>query len=137
MIRNIVKDEMFLSKISTDMTKDDLYIVDELINTLKFNFNRCVGMAANMIGYLKKCIVFVDEFKEIQYMINPSIIKYDGEYTTKESCLSLTGERQCKRFKKIKVEYYNKNFQKRIKTYEGFTAQIIQHEIDHFKGKLI
>lgn len=137
MVKQIIKDELFLSNKSTLMTKDDLFILDELIDTLKFNRHRCVGMAANMIGYLKTCLVFVDEKEKIDYMINPTIINASFEYNTFESCLSLNGERPCKRFKKIKVEYYNKDFQKRIKTFSDFTAQIIQHEMDHFSGKLI
>ena len=137
MVKQIIKDELFLTNKSISMTKDDLYILDELIDTLKFNRHRCVGMAANMIGYLKTCLVFIDEKENIDYMINPIITKAIDEYNTFESCLSLNGERPCKRFKKIRVEYYNKDFQKRIKTFSGFTAQIIQHEIDHFSGKLI
>lgn len=137
MIKNIVKDINFLSQPSTLATKDDLYIIADLKDTLSFNRSGCVGMAANMIGYLKNIIIFEDENKKHCIMINPKIIKCDGEYETEEGCLSLSGVRKTKRYQKIKVEYFNEAFQKRIQTYSGFTAQIIQHEIDHLSGIII
>lgn len=137
MVKNIVRDINFLSIPSIDATKDDLYIVQDLKDTLLFNRNRCVGMAANMIGYSKNIIIFEDEFKKHVIMINPKIIKYSNEYNTEEGCLSLEGVRPTKRYKSIKVEYYNEQFQKRIKSYNDFTAQIIQHEIDHLFGIII
>lgn len=137
MIKNICKDTNFLKQKSSIMTKEDLFIADDLKDTLKFHINGCVGMAANMIGYHKNCIIFINDNDEIEIMINPIIIKKEMEYETEEGCLSLTGVRKTKRYKKIKVEYYNIKFEKRIKTYKDFTAQIIQHEIDHLDGIII
>ncbi len=137
MIKNIVKDVSFLSQPSTDAGLSDLYIANDLKDTLKFNRAGCVGMAANMIGYLKNIIIFEDEKKNYVIMINPKIIKASEEYDVEEGCLSLSGVRKTKRYKKIKVEYFNEAFQKRIQTYSGFTAQIIQHEIDHLMGIII
>ena len=137
MIKNIVKDIDFLKKPSINLTKDDLFIADDLYDTLKFHRANCVGMAANMIGYSKNIIIFINEKEEMEIMINPVILKRDMEYETEEGCLSLDGVRPCKRYKKIKVEYLNRNFEKRIKTYTGFTAEIIQHEMDHLLGIII
>lgn len=137
MVKNIIKDESFLSKKSIDATKDDLSIGNDLIDTLKFNRSRCVGMAANMIGVSKRIIIFEDENKAYIVMYNPIILKKEGEYEAEEGCLSLDGVRKAKRYKKIKVEYLDFEFRKRIKTYIGFTAQIIQHEIDHCNGIII
>ncbi len=137
MIKTIVTDINFLKEPSSDVNKEDLFISEDLIDTLKFNRNRCVGMAANMIGYQKNMIVFINDKEEMEVMINPKIIKCDGKYETKEGCLSLVGERSCIRYKKIKVSYYTKDFKERIKTYTGFTAEIIQHEIDHLEGIII
>lgn len=119
------------------MTKEDSYIISDLKDTLKLHSNGCVGMAANMIGYNKRCIIYINEKEEMEIMINPVIIKKEMEYETEEGCLSLEGVRKTKRYKKIKVEYYNTNFEKRIKTFKDFTAQIIQHEIDHLHGIII
>lgn len=137
MVKNICRDIEFLKIKGTDITKDELYVVEDLIDTLKFNLSRCVGMAANMIGYSKNAIVFVDERKNIVPMINPIILKKDLEYQASEGCLSLDGERPCVRYKKIKVQYFDLNFKIRIKTYTDYTAEIIQHEIDHLFGKII
>ena len=137
MIKEIVKDIKFLMIKSELATKDDLYILTDLIDTLNHNRKSCVGMAANMIGYNKCILVYMDKNDSIEYMINPKIIKYDSEYETEEGCLSLIGTRKTKRFKKIKVEYYNDKFQKRLKVFNDFEAQIIQHEMDHFEGIII
>ena len=137
MIKNICKDTSFLSQKSVLMTKDDLFIVPDLKDTLKFHLNGCVGMAANMIGYNKRCIIFINDNNEMEIMINPIIIKKEGEYEAEEGCLSLVGTRKTTRYKKIKVEYLNTNFEKRIKTFKDFTAEIILHEIDHLEGILI
>lgn len=137
MIKNIMRDEKFLSIASIDATIEDLSIGNDLIDTLRFNRSRCVGMAANMIGVSKRIIIFEDEDKNYIVMYNPVIIKQEGEYETEEGCLSLDGVRKTKRYKKIKVEYLDYEFRKRIKTYSGFTAQIIQHEIDHCNGIII
>ncbi len=133
----IVKDINFLSLKSTDCTKDDLYIVDKLKQALEENKLNCVGMAANMIGYNKNIIIFEDENKKYQIMINPTIILKKNSYKAKEGCLSLDGVRECLRYDYIKVEYYDEKFKLKIKTYKGFTAQIIQHEIDHLNGIII
>ena len=137
MIKNICKDINFLSLKSDLMTKEDSYIVTDLKDTLKLHLNGCVGMAANMIGYNKRCIIYINEKEEMEIMINPIIIKMEMEYEAEEGCLSLEGVRKTKRYKKIKVEYLNTNFEKRIKTFKDFTAQIIQHEIDHLDGIII
>ena len=136
MVRNINKDTLFLSKKSVDATPDDISVANDLVDTLKFNSIRCVGMAANMIGINKKIIAFYNE-DEILVMFNPKIIKKSDEYEIEEGCLSLTGVRKTKRYKKIKVEYYNSCFLKRIITLSDFEAQIVQHEIDHLEGILI
>lgn len=133
----IVKDISFLSLKSCDATKDDLYIVNELRQALEENKQGCVGMASNMIGYNKNIIIFEDENKKFQIMINPTIIVKKNSYKTKEGCLSLDGIRECIRYDYIKVEYYDEEFKVKIKTYKGFTAQIIQHEIDHLNGIII
>jgi peptide deformylase len=137
MVKNINKDTLFLSKKSVDATPDDISVANDLVDTLKFNSIRCVGMAANMIGYNKCILVYMDKNDNIEYMINPKIIKYDSEYEAEEGCLSLIGTRKTKRFKKIKVEYYNDKFQKRLKVFSDFEAQIIQHEMNHFEGIII
>jgi len=137
MVKDICKDINFLSLKSELMTKEDSHIILDLKDTLKLHLNGCVGMAANMIGYNKRCIIYVNEKEEMEIMINPVIIKKEIEYDTSEGCLSLDGIRKTKRFKKIKVEYLNTNFEKRIKTFKDFVAQIIQHEIDHLDGIII
>lgn len=136
MIREIVHDPIFLGRKSTPATRDDRVIADDLLDTLKANAEKCVGMAANMIGELK-CIIVFDEEGKYQEMFNPKIIKQSGAYDTEEGCLSLAGIRKTKRYQIIKVEWETREFKKRIKTYKGWTAQIIQHEIDHCNGILI
>jgi len=138
MIKDIVKDTMFLSIKSSDATIDDLAIGQDLLDTLNYHKAECVGMAANMIGYQKRVIVFYDEKENKNIlMFNPSIISFKDEYQTEEGCLSLEGKRSTKRYKDITVEYYNSKFEKKKRTYHDFTAQIIQHEIDMTKGILI
>ena len=136
MIREICKDEFFLSQKSEPATADDLAIVQDLLDTLAAHKDGCVGMAANMIGILKN-IIAINDNGDYLLMYNPEIIKSDGAYETEEGCLSLDGVRKTKRYKKIKVRYLDRNFKIKIKTYEGFTAQIIQHEVDHLSGIII
>ncbi len=137
MIKELIHDPVFLARKSELATKDDLLIADDLLQTLIAHEEECVGMAANMIGYLKNIIAF-DNDGEYMVMFNPHIIKKSGQYETEESCLSLLGgPRKTKRYKSIKVQYQNREFQTRIKTFNDWTAQIIQHEIDHCNGILI
>ena len=137
MVKPIVKDVFLLQRKSTPATAADLPIARDLLDTLMANADRCVGMAANMIGVTKRIIAF-DCDGSYMVMFNPEILKATGEYETQESCLSLLGgPRNTKRYQKIKVAYQNEQLQKRIKTFEGWTAQIIQHEIDHCNGILI
>ena len=137
MVKNICKDEKILCQISQLATTDDINVGMDLLDTIKFHKDGCVGMAANMIGVLKRILVFEDVDRTYKLMYNPTILTYSGEYETTEGCLSLNGVRSTKRYNKIKVEYYNERFQKRIKTFAGFIAQIIQHEIDHMNGIII
>ncbi len=134
-------DPIFLAGKSQDATKDDVQVAEDLLNTLKAHSEDCVGMAANMIGVKKRIIAFLDESGRVptySVMLNPEIIKKDGAYDTEEGCLSLLGgPRPCKRYKSIKVKYQTVEMQTRIKTYTGWTAQIIQHEVDHCNGVLI
>ena len=137
MIREIIHDPLFLSGKSEKATKEDLQIAQDLLDTLAANRAGCVGMAANMIGVRKRIIAFDDNGK-LEVMFNPEIIKSSGEYDTEEGWLSLRGDpRPCKRYQSIKVRWQNKSFQLMTKTFYGFTAQIIQHEIDHCNGVLI
>ena len=136
MVKDIVHDPIFLARRSVDATEADLQTAQDLLDTLEANRDRCVGMAANMIGVLRRIIVFDNEGRA-ELMLNPVIIKSSEPYDTEEGCLSLTGVRKTKRFNKIKVQYQNTAFQTRLKTYSGYTAQIIQHEIDHCNGILI
>ena len=136
MIKPVVKDPIFLGQKSEPATKEDLPVAQDLLDTLTANAAYCVGMAANMIGVLKRIIVFDNEGKYM-VMFNPEIVKCSGVYETEESCLSLTGVRKTKRYQSIKVQYQNEAFQTRFKTYTGWTAQIIQHEIDHCNGIVI
>ena len=130
-------DPIFLAGKSELATKDDLHVAEDLLDTLMAHKDRCVGMAANMIGVCKRIIAF-DCDGSYMLMFNPRILRSTGPYETEESCLSLLGgPRKTVRYQKIKVEYQNQQFQKRIKTFEGWTAQIIQHEIDHCTGILI
>ena len=137
MVRELVHDPLLLARKSASATKEDLEIARDLLDTLLAHRESCVGMAANMIGVCKRIIVF-DSGGVPTLMFNPEIIKSSGEYETEEGCLSLLGgPRKTKRFQKIKVRYQTENFQTRLKTFEGWTAQIIQHEIDHCNGILI
>lgn len=136
MIRDICKDETFLAQKADPATPDDLPIAADLLDTLAHHKNVCVGMAANMIGVNKRIIVF-DNQGEYMIMFNPEIIKQSGLYDAEEGCLSLTGTRPTKRWKSIKVRWQNEKFQERLKTFTGWTAQIIQHEIDHCEGIII
>ena len=137
MIKEIVHDPIFLAGKSETATKEDLQVAQDLFETLIANKDGCVGMAANMIGVRKRIIVFDNEGTYIT-MFNPEIIKKSGPYDTEEGCLSLLGEpRKCKRYRTIKVQWQTVEFQTRIKNFTGWTAQIIQHEIDHCNGVLI
>ena len=136
MIRPIMRDEAFLAQKAELATPADLEIADDLLETLQANKAACVGMAANMIGVNKRIIAFDDE-GTYTVMFNPEIVKRSGPYEAEEGCLSLFGRRKAKRFRSIKVQYQNRQFQTRFKTYTGWTAQIIQHEIDHCEGIII
>ena len=141
MVKELMHDPIFLGGKSETATKDDISVANDLLETLRAHKETCVGMAANMIGVRKRIIAFLDESgKTTTYtvMFNPEIIKADGAYETEESCLSLLGgPRPCKRYKTIKVQYQTAEMQARIKAYTGWTAQIIQHEVDHCNGILI
>ena len=137
MVRELVHDPIFLGGKSEPAGREDLPIARDLRDTLQAHLDSCVGMAANMIGERKRIIVFVDDGK-LTVMLNPRILKKSQPYQTEEGCLSLLGgPRKTERYEKIKVEYETEDFQKRLKTYSGWTAQIIQHEIDHCEGILI
>ena len=137
MIRELMHDEKFLAIPSTPATQEDICIAQDLLETLIAHEDECVGMAANMIGETKRIIAF-DNDGEYMVMFNPVILKKSESYSTQESCLSLLGgPRETKRYKSIKVQYQNEKFQTRIKTFKDWTAQIIQHEVDHCDGILI
>ena len=137
MVRELVHDPILLAKKSAPATAADLDAAGDLLDTLRAHRETCVGMAGNMIGVHKCIIAFVDG-QGYSVMFNPVIVKCSGPYETQEGCLSLLGgPRKTLRYEKIKVEYQTETFQKRLKTYEGWTAQIIQHEIDHCNGILI
>ena len=136
MVKKIVRDQFFLQQKSEPATPADKQVVEDLLDTLRANQDRCVGMAANMIG-VKKQIIVVAAGPFIFPMINPVITRKTGEYQTEESCLSLDGVRPCTRYKEIEVDYLDQDFKPQHSKYSGFTAQIIQHEIDHFEGVLI
>jgi peptide deformylase len=137
MIRDIVTDPIFLSQKSVPAVKSDAKIVTDLLDTLKANSDRCVGMAANMIGEKKQILAAADGDSYI-VMINPQIAdRSKRKFTAEEGCLSLSGTRTVERFESITVEYLDKKFKRRKKYFSGFLAQIIQHEIDHFDGILI
>lgn len=137
MVREIIHDPILLGLASAPATREDLAVAQDLLDTLEVNRETCVGMAANMIGVCKNIIVFDDD-GTLAVMLNPEIVKQAEEYETEEGCLSLLGgPRKTKRFRKIKVRYQTLEFQTRLKTYTGWTAQIIQHEIDHCHGILI
>ena len=136
MIREICKDVAFLAQKAEPAAADDLVVAQDLLDTLTAHKDGCVGMAANMIGVNKRIIAFDNE-GEYMVMFNPVIVKQSGPYEAEEGCLSLTGTRKTKRFQTIKVQWQNEKFQTRIKTFTGWTAEIIQHEIDHCEGILI
>lgn len=137
MIREIVSDQFRLSQKSLPATKEDLPIVQDLLDTIIAHATGCVGMAANMIG-INKNIIIVNDDGNYLVMLNPEIIKTMGRlYETEEGCLSHIGVKKTKRYEKIKVAYYDVDFKKKIKTFSNYTAQIIQHEIDHCNGILI
>ena len=137
MIRPLVHDPLLLARKSSPATKEDLDIARDLLDTLTAHRDSCVGMAANMIGETK-CIIAFDCEGSYMVMLNPEILSSSGEYETEESCLSLLGgPRKTKRYQKIKVRWQNELLQTRIKTFTGWTAQIIQHEVDHCNGILI
>ena len=137
MVRELVHDPILLARVSEPAVKEDWVVAQDLLETLIYHEKGCVGMAANMIGVHKRIIAFNDN-GDYKLMFNPRIVKSSGEYETKEGCLSLLGDpRPVKRFQKIKVEYQTMDMKVRLKTFEGFTAQIIQHEIDHCNGILI
>ena len=137
MVRELMHDPFFLARKSAPATKEDLEVAKDLLDTLIFHKEGCVGMAANMIGVTKRIIAFDNE-GSYMVMLNPQILKASEEYETEEGCLSLLGgPRRTRRFKKIKVQYQNEQMQTRIKTFTGWTAQIIQHEVDHCEGILI
>ena len=137
MVRELVHDPIFLAQKSTEASKEDLPVAKDLLETLVAHKETCVGMAANMIGVAKRIIAF-DNGGKYMVMLNPEIIKQSGEYEAEESCLSLLGgPRKTKRYQKIKVRYQTEDLQVRMKSFEGWTAQIIQHEVDHCNGVLI
>ena len=137
MVRELMHDPLFLGRKSRAATKEDLPIGRDLLETLQAHKDTCVGMAGNMIGQTVAVIAFFDGNTPV-VMYNPEILKSEGPYDTEEGCLSLLGgPRKCRRYQKIKVRWDNENFQKRIKTFTGWTAQIIQHEVDHCNGILI
>lgn len=138
MIKELVHDPVSLAIKSRDAAESDIETARDLLDTLIAHKESCVGMAANMIGSAKRIIAFVDEKEQYTVMLNPVIIKAEKPYDTEESCLSLLGgPRKCTRFRSIKVQYQTTEMQTRIKSFKGFTAQIIQHEIDHCCGVLI
>ncbi len=136
MVREICKDESFLSQKAERATIDDIQIAADLLETLEHHKDGCMGMAANMIGFNKRIIAF-DNDGSYMVMFNPEIIKKSEPYQTEEGCLSLAGTRRTRRWKSIKVRWQNEKFQERLKTFTGWTAQIIQHEIDHCEGIII
>ena len=137
MVKELVHDPILLARKSAPATTDDLQTAQDLLDTLLAHRENCVGMAANMIGVCKQIIVFDNAGTPI-LMFNPQIVKASGEYETEEGCLSLLGgPRKTKRYQRIKVQYQTKDFKTRLKSFEGWTAQIIQHEIDHCNGILI
>ena len=136
LVKNIMRDPLFLAQKSEDATEADRQVVTDLLDTLRANLDHCVGMAANMIGVRKNIIVVTaGPFQFV--MINPVITKKSSAYKTEEGCLSLDGVRPCTRYKEIEVDYLDQNFKKQHGKYSGWTAQIIQHEMDHCRGIVI
>lgn len=137
MVKELIHDEKILSQKSEKATKADKSIAEDLLDTLRFHKEGCVGMAANMIGFLK-CIIAFDNDGKYMIMYNPEIIGTSGEYETEEGCLSyMGGPVKVKRYRSIEVKYEDEKFKKCTKIFKGFTAQIIQHEVDHLGGVLI
>ena len=136
MIREICRDETFLAQKAAPATADDLATAQDLLDTLTAHKDGCVGMAANMIGVNKRIIAFDNE-GTYMVMFNPVIVRQSGPYEAQEGCLSLSGVWKTKRFQTVKVQWQNEQFQTRLKTFTGWTAEIIQHEIDHCEGILI
>lgn len=136
MIRQIMQDPLFLAKKSRPAVREDLPLIQDLKDTLTAHQHECVGMAANMIGSAVRIIIFDDRGAQI-IMVNPRIVEKSGEYEAEEGCLSLPGKRKATRYQKIKVAYENEKMQPKQRTFTGWTAQIIQHEIDHCEGILI
>ena len=136
MVREVVHDVLFLGQKSEPATQADKQVAIDLLDTLKAHEEGCVGMAANMIGFHKRIIAFQNEGK-IVVMLNPEIIKKSQIYSAKEGCLSLSGQRETKRYRSIKVRYLDMQMKIKIKTFKDFTAQVILHEIDHCDGILI
>ena len=136
MIKPIVKDVFFLGQKSTVSTRDDIQVAKDLQDTLAAHRDACVGMAANMIGYKKRTIIVSMGIINL-VMNNPELISKSGEYETEEGCLSLIGTRKTTRYKEIEVEYEDINFVKKKQKFSGFTAQIVQHEMDHLEGIVI
>ena len=136
MIREICRDETFLAQKAAPATADNLATAQDLLDTLTAHKDGCVGMAANMIGVCKRIIAFDNE-GTYMVMFNPVIVRQSGPYEAQEGCLSLSGVRKTKRFQAVKVQWQNEKFQTRLKTFTGWTAEIIQHEIDHCEGILI
>ncbi len=136
MIREIMHDPIFLAQKSVPATKADVSVGDDMLDTLKAHKDACVGMAANMIGIKKRIIIF-DNNGAYMVMYNPEIVMKNGLFETEEGCLSLSGIRKTQRYKMIKVEWMDRNFKKQNAVFTGWTAQIIQHEIDHCNGVLI
>ena len=136
MVREICRDEVFLAQKAEPAMKDDLGTAQDLLDTLLAHKDGCVGMAANMIGVNKRIIAF-DNDGAYLVMLNPVIVRQSELYEAEEGCLSLNGTRKTKRFRSIKVQWQNEMLQTRLKTFTGWTAEIIQHEIDHCSGILI
>lgn len=138
MVKELMHDPVFLAGKSEEATKDDSAVEKDLLDTLKAHKETCVGMAANMIGVRKRIIAFVCDDGSYMTMFNPVILKKEKAFDTEEGCLSLLGgPRKCKRYQSIKVQYQTSEMKMRVKNFSGFTAQIIQHEVDHCDGILI
>lgn len=136
MIRPVMRDPMMLGLPCQEATPADLSVGQDLLDTLAFHTHECVGMGANMIGVRKRVIVFDDEGTH-RLMFNPELVRGFGPYDTEEGCLSLTGKRPTSRFERIEVRYQDERFAVKAETFTGWTAQIIQHEIDHCNGIVI
>lgn len=136
MVRDIVTDTFFLRMPAQPAAPEDVPVADDLLDTLRANSERCVGMAANMIG-ARKAIVAVNDGGKLLELFNPVVLKKEGPYNTEEGCLSLPGTRPCRRYRTIKVSWTTRDGKPRTRTFTGFTAQILQHELDHLAGVLI